>query len=178
MAATSSSPLRAKDEAKSMVKDFLQAVGVEFVSEFDEHETWGFWVKFGEFPILIENPKGMMYVVVAFQITLSDSSAIAILNEFYAKQDNQAIFELTRIFTSPHTGFTRIIERGQVIGFTIMKNVYPYHPGFTVRDMDEALQAVVSVGDTGIAYLKALIGTTKFDHTPQRPVTEPGPMFE
>ncbi len=160
------------------MKEYAQAVGVEIVNEFDEHETWGFWVKFGEFPILIENPKGMLYAVVAFQITLSDATAIATLNEFYTQQDNQSIFELTRIFTSPHTGFTRIIERGQVIGFTIMKNVYPYHASFTVRDLDEALQAVVSVGDTGVAFLKTIVGTAKFDHTPPRPSTEPGPMFE
>ncbi len=174
----STSKLRPKDEAKAIVKEYLQAVGVEIVSEFDEHETWGFWIKFGEFPVLIENPKGMLYVVVAFQITLSDAPAVKLLNEYYSKQDNQFIFELTRIFTSPQTGFTRIVERGQIIGFTILKNVYPYHASFTVKDLDEALQSVVSVGDTGIAFLKTIIGPATFDHKPSRPATEPGPMFE
>lgn len=178
MVTTSASRLRSKDEAKAIMKEYLQAVGVEIVSEFDEQETWGFWIKFGEFPILVENPKETLYVVVAFQITLSDDSAVKTLNEFYAKQDNHFIFELTRIFTSPHTGFTRIIERGQVIGFTILKNVYPYHESFTVKDLDEAVQSVVSIGDTGIAFLKTIMGTTTFDHTPSRPPTEPGPMFE
>ena len=170
--------LLAKDDVKSILKEYLGAVDIEIVNEFDQHDTWGFWVKFGEFPILIENPKDTRYVVVAFQITLSDPSAVKLMNEFYEKQDNQAIFELTRIFTSPHTGFTRIIEGGQVIGFTIMKNIYPYHPGFVIKDLDEALQSVVSIGDTAIAFLKTLIGTTTFDHTPPRPATEPGPMFE
>ena len=178
MESKSVSQLRSKDEAKSIMNDYLQGVGVEIVKEFDEHETWGFWVKFGEFPVLIENPKETLFAVVAFQITLSDTNAIKTLNEFYEKQDNQFILELTRTFTSPHTGFTRIIEKGQVIGFTIMKNVYPYHASFTIKDLDEALQSVVSIGDTGIAFLKAIIGTTAFDHTPPRPATEPGPMFE
>ncbi|MDD1709363.1 MAG: hypothetical protein LUQ37_00470, partial [Methanoregulaceae archaeon] len=178
MAIKITSNLLSKDDVKSLLKEYLEAVGVEIVNEFDEHETWGFWVKFGEFPLLIENPKETRYVVVAFQITLSDASAIATMNEFYKKQDNQFIFELTRIFTSPHTGFTRIVEGGQVIGFTIMKNIYPYHPGFTIKDLDEALQSVVSIGDTGVAFLKTVIGTTTFDHTPPRPPTEPGPMFE
>lgn len=174
----SASKLRSKDEAKAIVKEYLQAVGVEIINEFDERETWGFWIKFGEFPILIENPKGTLYVVVAFQVTLSDESAVKMLNQFYSRQDNQFIFDLTRIFTSPLTGFSRIIERGQIIGFTILKNVYPYHASFTVKDLDEALQSVVSVGDTGIAFLKTIIGPTTFDHKPSRPATEPGPMFE
>ncbi len=99
-------------------------------------------------------------------------------NEFYAKQDNQFVFDLTTIFTSPPTGFTRIVERGQVIGFTIMKNVYSFHPGFTIKDLDEALQAVVSLGETGIAFLKSVMETTPVNHTQPRPETEPGPMSE
>jgi hypothetical protein len=178
MAINNTPSLPSKDEVKTLLKEYLAAVDVEIVNEFDQHDTWGFWVKFGEFPLLIENPKDTRYIVVAFQITLSDPSAIKTMNEFYEKQDNQFIFELTRIFTSPHTGFTRIIEGGQIIGFTIMKNIYPYHPGFVIKDLDEALQSVVSIGDTGVAFLKTVIGTTTFDHTPPRPPTEPGPMFE
>jgi hypothetical protein len=178
MATTSTTKLQSKDDVKGIMKEYLGTVGVEIINEFDEHQTWGFWVKFGEFPILLENPKETRYVVVAFQITLSDASAVKTMNEFYERQDNQFIFELTRIFTSPHTGFTRIIESGQVIGFTIMKNIYPYHAGFTIKDLDEALQSVVSIGDTGIAFLKTVMGTTTFDHTPSRPPADPGPMFE
>jgi hypothetical protein len=116
--------------------------------------------------------------VVGFQITLSDDNAIKTLNEYYEKNDHRFIFDLTRTFTSPHTGFSRVIETGNVIGFTVMKNMCPFHPGFSIRDLDEALQSVVSVGDIGIAFLKAVMGQIDVSHTSPRPASEPGPMYE
>jgi hypothetical protein len=173
------SDLRSKDDVKTIMKNYLQAVGVDIDKEFDQEETWGFWVKFGEFPVLIENPSQTHFIVVAFQITFSDPASIKTLNELYDKENNKFIFELTRTLTASHTGFTRVIERGQVIGFTVMKNIYPFHEGFTIKDLDEALQSVVSSGTTGVAFLKFIIGkTTTFDHTPPRPQSEPGSMFE
>ncbi len=100
------------------------------------------------------------------------------LNEFYEKQDNQFIFRLTQVFTSPQTSFVRVVEGGKVIGFTIMKSIYPFHEGFSIRDLDEAIQAVVSIGAVGIAFLKSEMGQMVLDHTPPRPVSEPGPMYE
>jgi hypothetical protein len=91
---------------------------------------------------------------MAFQITLKDEHAIEHLNDFYDKNDAQFIYELTRSFSSPLTAFSRIIERGRVIGFTVSKHIYPYHPEFTMRTLDTALQAVVSTGAIGIAFLK------------------------
>jgi hypothetical protein len=179
MSSLAESELRSKEDVKAIMKNYLQAVGVDIVREFDEEETWGFWVKFGEFPVLIENPNQTQFIVAAFQITFSDPASIKTLNELYDKEDNQFIFELTRTLTSAHTAFMRVMERGQVIGFTVMKNIYPFHSGFTIKDLDEALQAVVSTGTTGVAFLKFMIGkTATFDHTPPRPQTEPGPMFE
>lgn len=170
--------LKSKEEVRALLEDYLPAVGVDILKQFDEDETWGFWVKFGEFPLLIENPKDTSYIVVAFQITLSDEAVIRKLNEFYVKQDHAFLFELTRIFTTPHSGFIRIIESGRVIGFTVLKNIYPFHPGFTIKDLDSALQNIVGAGDVGIAFLQSVMGKVSVDHTPPRPATEPGPIYE
>jgi len=178
MKSSQSPPLKSKEEVQALLEDYLPAVGVEVLRRFDKDETWGFWVKYGEFPILIENPKDTRYVVVAFQITLSDEAVIINLNEFYEKQDRAFLFELTRVFTSPHSGFIRIIEGGRVIGFTVLRNIYPFHPGFTIKDLDSALQTVVGVGDVGIAFLQSVMGQMVLDHTPPRPATGPGPMLE
>jgi hypothetical protein len=171
-------PQKSKDEAKAILKDYLKAVDVEIESEFDHENRWGFFIKFGNFPVLLENQKDSQYFVVAFQILLPDDTAIKAINDFYDNRDHRFILDLTRAFTSPHTGFSRVIESGKVIGFTILKNIYPFHPGFTIKDLDEALQAVVSVGDTGIAFFKTVMGEMDLDHTTPRPVSESGPMYE
>jgi len=92
--------------------------------------------------------------VVAFQITLKDEHAIIHLNNFYERNDAHFIYELMRAFSSLLTAFSRIVERGRVIGYTVSKNIYPYHPEFTLRTLNIAHQAVVSTGAIGIAFLK------------------------
>lgn len=171
-------PLKSSEQVKENIKNYLQDMDLEITKEFDSDDICGFWTKFGDFPILIENRKPLKYCVVALQITFSDEIILKTLNAYYENQDNQFIFRLTQVLTSPQTSFVRVIESGRVIGFTIMKSIYPFHEGFSIRDLDQAIQAVVSVGAVGIAFLKSEMGQMVLDHTPPRPVSEPGPMYE
>jgi len=171
-------PLKPNEQVKSELKNYLQEMDLEITKEFDTDDICGFWIKFGDFPILVENRKPLKYCVVAFQITFSDETIIRTLNDYYEKQDQQFIFRLTQVLTSPQTSFVRVVESGRVIGFTMMKSIYPFHEGFSIRDLDQAVQAVVSIGAVGIAFLKSEMGQMILDHTPPRPASEPGPMYE
>jgi hypothetical protein len=171
-------PLKPLEQVRAELKSYLQEMDLEITKEFDEDEFGGFWTKFGDFPLLIENRKPLKYYVVAFQITFSDETIIKALNDFYDKQDQQFIFRLTQVLTSPQTSFVRVVESGRVIGFTIMKSIYPFHESFSISNLDQAIQAVVSIGAVGIAFLKSEMGQMALDHTPPRPVSEPGPMYE
>jgi hypothetical protein len=171
-------PLKPLEQVQTDLKNCLQEMDLDITKEFDTDDICGFWTKSGDFPILIENRKPMKYYVVAFQITFSDETVIKTLNNYYETQDNQFIFRLTQVLTSPQTSFVRVVESGRVIGFTIMKSIYPFHEGFSIRDLDVAVQAVVSVGAIGVAFLKSEMGQMVLDHTPPRPVSEPGPMYE
>ena len=168
---------RTAEQVRQDLKILLQDMDLEITREFDTGDLSGFWIKYGDFPILLENQKPARYYVVGFQITFSDEAIIRTLNMFYEKQDQGFIFRLTRVLTSPQTSFVRVIEGGRTIGFTVMKTIYPFHEGFSIRDLDQAVQAVVSVGDVGIAFLKAEMGQMALDHTPPRPESAPGPMY-
>jgi hypothetical protein len=148
------SPQRTDDEVKELLRQYLVSMDIEIVKEVEKDGNWGIWTKSGNFPVLIDHSKDTRYCVVAFQITLQDEHAIAQLNNFYKRNDAQFIYELTRAFSSPLTAFSRIIERGRVIGYTVSKHIYPYHPEFTLRTLDIAIQSVVSTGAIGVAFLK------------------------
>ena len=152
-------PVARKEDAEAIaeLRQYLQEIDVSVVKEFDEGEFRGFWVNFGDFPILIENHKGKSYFIVAFQITLPPGQEQDTLNAYYDKKDPHFIFELTKAFTSPLTGFSRILEGGRVIGFTLSRYIYPFYHDFSVKDLDRALQAVVSQGAEGIAFLKTIL---------------------
>jgi hypothetical protein len=171
-------PLKQYEEVHKDLKNCLQEMDLEITKEFDSDEFGGYWTKFGDLPVLIENRKPLKYYVVAFQITFSDETIIKALNDYYDRQNHQFIFRLTQGFTSPLTSFVRVIERGRMIGFTIMKSIYPFHDGFSIGDLDQAIQAVVSTGSVGISFLKSEMGQMTLDHTPPRPESEPGPMYE
>jgi hypothetical protein len=171
-------PLKPVEQVKEDVKKYLQEMDLEITREFDDDEMCGFWIKSGDFPILVENRKPLHYCVVALQITFSDETIIKTLSDYYEKQDHRFIFRLTQVLTSPQTSFVRVVESGRVIGFTIMKSIYPFHDEFSIRDLDDAVQAVVSIASVGIAFLKSEMGQMALDHTPPRPVSEPGPMYE
>jgi hypothetical protein len=171
-------PLKSYEQVKDDLKKYLQDMDLEITKDFDNNDICGFWTKFGDFPLLVENRKPRKYYVVALQITFSDETIIKSLTDFYEKQNQQFIFRLTQVLTSPQTSFVRVVEEGRVIGFTIMKSIYPFHEAFSIRDLDQAIQAVVSIGAVGIAFLKSEMGQMAIDHTPPRPVSEPGSMYE
>mgnify|MGYP007073545528 FL=1 len=148
--------LRSDDEVRVLLKSYLSSMDIEVVKEIEKDGNWGIWTRFGNFPVLIDHLKDTHYCVVAFQITLQDEHAIIHLNNFYERNDAQFIYVLKRVFSSLLTAFSRVIERGRVIGYTVSKNIYPYHPDFTLRTLVNALQAVVSEGASGIALLLAL----------------------
>lgn len=152
-------PVEKKDDALVMkeLRQYLQEIDVIMINDFDEGDFRGFWVKFGDYPILLENQKGKAYFLVAFQITLPKGPEVDTLNSYYEKKDPHFIYELTKAFTSPLTGFSRIIEDGKVVGFTLSRYVYPFYYDFSVKDLDRAIQAVVSQGSEGIAFLKTIL---------------------
>jgi len=171
-------PVKPYEQVKEDLKHYLQEMDLEITKEFDTDDSCGFWITSGDLPLLVENRKPLRYCIVALQITLSDETVLKTLNDYYERQDHPFIFRLTQVLTSPQTSFVRVVESGRVIGYTVMKSIYPFHEGFTIESLDHAVQAVVSVGSVGIAFLKSEMGQMILDHTPQRPVSEPDSMYE
>ena len=168
------------DEVKAELAGFLGDLDVEEVETFDEIGSWGFLAKFGNYPLYIENEKGMNYCIVGFHTTLPAGDPVAKLNELYAQNDFKFIFQLARAFSSPQTGFSRIFEGDKIAGFTVSKYIYPFHPGFSIRHLDASLQAVVSAGARGILFLKTLLGEWEEEERTAQELgkSEPGPMYE
>ncbi|MDD1653148.1 MAG: hypothetical protein LUQ64_01240 [Methanomicrobiales archaeon] len=168
-------PLKTPDTVKQELREYLGEIDVEDIQEFDGEGSWGFWVRFGEYPILIENLKDTRYMVVALQVTLPAGEPVERLTALYQKNDAQFNYEILRNFSSPITGFSRIFDGEKLVGFTVSRYLYPFHPNFSIRNLDAALQAVVSVTSVGVAYLKTLLG--EWDLEKKLPRTEPGPMY-
>ena len=168
------------DEVKAVLSGFLADLDVEDLQTFDEKESWGYTMRFGSYPLLIENERGLPYCVVVFQVTLPEGEPVSKLNELYTRNDFKFQYQLFGAFSSPITGFSRIFEGEKVVGFTVSKYIYPFHPGFSIRNLDAALQAGVSTGALGVMFLKSLLGEWEEEEkaTEELGRSEPGPMYE
>lgn len=151
-------------QVRALLRSHLGAMGLEIARECEKESNWGYWVRFGDYPVLIDHRAENRFCVVAFQITLKEEPAIEHLNRFYDANDAQFIYELSRAFCSPVTSFSRILENGRVIGFSVSKNIYPYHHDFSIRHLDSALQAVVSTGAVGISFLRWMVKVIEVRH--------------
>ncbi|MDD1679020.1 MAG: hypothetical protein LUO93_07565 [Methanomicrobiales archaeon] len=160
---------RTVKEVKELLKVFLSDLGIEIVQEVDRGTEWGFWIRFGSFPLIIQNPPNASYTIIALHLSVTSEQAVKRLNEIYDTGDTHTVFELTRAFSTPITGFSRIIARGRVTGYAVTKYIFPYHAGFSIEDFDVALQAVVSVGALGVSYLKTLVSEVDLEHCPITP---------
>jgi hypothetical protein len=171
---------RTVDQVRKELAGFLSDLDVEELEEYDEKDSWGFSMKFGSYPLLIDNEKGVSYCVVVFQVTLPEGEPVSKLNELYARNDFRFQYQLFSAFSSPVTGFSRIFDGEKVVGFTVSKYIYPFHPGFSIRNLDAALQAVVSAGALGVMFLKSLLGEWEEEEKAAGELgkSEPGPMYE
>jgi hypothetical protein len=172
--------LRTTEEAKNLLRKHLVGIDVTIEKVFEEGDSWGYFVNFGNFPVIIESPEGSHYCIVSFQIMLPDDYAVEYLNAFYERNDFKFLFDLTKAFTSPLTAFSRVLNKeGKVIGYRVAKYIYPYHPEFSIRTLDIALQAVVSMGVVGAAFLRSMMGEIHIQHALAEEFarTTPGPMF-
>ncbi|MDD1652010.1 MAG: hypothetical protein LUO86_03130 [Methanomicrobiales archaeon] len=70
-------------------------------------------MRFGEYPILVENPTDTRYIGVALQVTLPPGEPVERLIALYRKNDAQFNYEILRNFSSPVTGFSRIFDWGE-----------------------------------------------------------------
>ena len=49
------------------------------------------------------------------------------------------------------------------MGFMISKNIFPFHDGFSIVDLDEAIQNIVSAGVLGLTFLQGILGVKRID---------------
>jgi hypothetical protein len=93
---------RSTEEVKTILRAFLADLGIEIVNEDDQGPTWGFWVKFGNFPLIIQTQANVSYTIIVLHISVTNELAIKRLNQIYDTNDAKTAYELTCAFSTPH----------------------------------------------------------------------------
>jgi len=162
---------------KEKLKKWLLDTGREILKEVELDDRWGFVVKHGNFVIQLVHPKHLRFMLVGF-IVQFPPEVIAEIEEFCkdGKKKIELEFGLKSAISSPLTAY-RILynEKRIIVGFEISKKIFPFHEGFSIKDLDEAIQAVVSVGVLGLSYLEVVFGAKKIEQEISESIVKPPP---
>jgi hypothetical protein len=127
----------------------------EVLREIDEPDRWGLVIRHGNYLVELIHVKRPSFMVVGFPIQFTDD-VVSHVRRICADPRRRIEFEfgVFSAASSPLTAFRLQRDReGLITGISISKKIFPLHEPFSISDLDEAIQAVVSVGALVINFL-------------------------
>jgi len=165
------------NRVKAKLKEFIREIGGELLEEKDLEDRWGFVMKYGNYVVQIVHPKHLRFMVCVFSARFSPE-VINDVKELCKDPMKKVEFEfgLVSALTSPVTAYRHHFDdEGYVVGFEVIRKIFPFDESFTIRDFDEAIQSVVSIGVLGLRYLQAVIGARKIEQSISEWIGKPPP---
>jgi hypothetical protein len=166
-----------RESLKKMVNESDRKV----VKEWTKEGIWRLQIKHGPVGVFLEHSEKMRFVKVIFPINVENNEIQQKLSEVFndPKDGAQVIYLLRSTINNPCCGFLVQIVDSKFQGFQILMNIFPFEANFSIRDLDQAIQNVVSVGIAGVDFLKALLGDIELQQKAidAFPRTDPDGMF-
>jgi hypothetical protein len=141
------------------IRNFLGDLGEEIVSEKDDAKYWKLDIRHGSTIVTIYHDKRRKYMSVVYPNSIQDHEILKMINNAfdYGKGGAERRFAFYSAISSPSTGYLMYTNENGFSGYDIFAKIFPFEAGFTLAQLDDAIQRVVSVGILGTAYLKSLL---------------------
>ena len=165
------------EEVREKLKEYVHQTGREIIEEKDEEDKWLLAIKHGNFVVYLVHPKNQMRGIVLFAVKFPSEilSKIEKLRKDPRKR-LQFDFGLRSALNSPITAFKiEFDEKGNPERYQITKSIFPFHEGFTIKELDEAIQAVVSIGVLGLDFLSSILGIEMIESQIREELRKPPP---
>ncbi len=145
--------------AYGKIKNFLIDLGEETVSEKEEDKFWKLDIRHGSTLVTIYHDKRRKYMSVVYPNSIGDRNILSVINNSFNEKNGGADrrFAFYAAISTPLTGYLMYTNENGFTGYDIFAKIFPFEPGFSLPQMDDAIQKVVSVGILGTAYLKSLL---------------------
>ncbi len=153
-------------EIRNQIKEMIVDTDREILREIENEEYWILTIKHGSYIVNLIHPKRSKYMVVEFPFRIEDEKVLAIIKNILQDpmKGGQFFFSLKSAISSPTTAYRlHHSQDGNFIGFSILKRIFPFHENFTIKDLDESIQAVVSIGVLGLTFLSIIIGVKELE---------------
>jgi hypothetical protein len=165
------------DKVKEKLKGMILDSGREVQREIEEEGGWGFVVEHGHFNVSLFHPKTERRMFVLFMVQFRPETIAGIPKRFGNLNEKREFeFGLVSSISSPLTSYKMYHDPdGNLSGFEVMKVIYPFHEGFSIRDFEESIQAVTSAGVLGMNYLAKALGQGEMTQEVAEALSRPAP---
>lgn len=167
---------------RESLKKLVVDTGREVEKEWIDHGIWRLQIKHGQKIIFIVHPEKSRFVNVIFPVTFDKKEIKQKFTEVFNKEETgpQAMYLFRSTINNPQSGFYIDRVGNEFTGFQISKNLFPFEKEFSIKDVDIAIQTVVSVGVAGTDYLSTLLGNVELKQKAMEglPKTDPENMFQ
>jgi len=152
--------------AYGKIRNFLIDLGEETVLEKEEENFWKLDIRHGSTLVTIYHDKRRKYMSVVYPNSIADRDILNVINNSFNDKNGGADrrFAFYSAVSSPLTGYLMYTNENGFTGYDIFSKIFPFEPGFSLPQMDDAIQRVVSVGILGTAYLKSLLPDSNVVH--------------
>jgi len=122
----------------------------------------------------IPNP----YFEITYSFPPNEDSTLKVFDEMV--KEPRVIYGLRAALTSPVSAFNLQYEEDTFRGFSVMARVFlTRQKNFSIKELDEAMRAVVSAGSLGYVFIHYIIGDKEGEQKIMRDIFQstPGDMF-
>ncbi len=104
-------------------------------------------------------------MLVIFRFIIEDEKILEFLEDISKDKSKSGkfAFGLRSAINSPTSAYRFHFKNETFKGFEIIKRIFPFHEGFSIKDLDDAIQEVVSAGVMGQSFLLVFIGEKELE---------------
>ena len=150
-----------EDSHLQQIREFCTSLHYGILKEEEGENAWSLFCDVRDSVILIDKPEGVDYCYVVYTLHLTEEKVTKILDQVDAAPPFE--YGLKSAVFNPQTNANFIGQDGHFRGFHILKKMFIRDPGFSLKEFDETIQAVLGTGLLGTAYVFSVIGSRELE---------------
>lgn len=168
-------------DARARLETMIRDTGREILDRTEQNNVWTVFIRQGTCLLFIMHRNDEKFMSVVFPSRLTDENLIKKIDTALEDPADLARFqyELKKALSTPYSSFLIQTQDNFFIGFDTIAKIYPFEPGFSLRELETAIGAVVNSGTVGLALVATILGEAVPEQqlSGEMPKSSPDAMF-
>jgi hypothetical protein len=147
---------------RTRLETMIRDTGREILDRREQKDVWTVFIRQGTYLLFIMHRKNEKFMTVVFPLRFTNEDLIRKIDTALKDPMELAKFQykLKRTISTPYSSFLINTHDDFFTGFDTIAKIYPFEPGFCLRELETAIGAVVNSGIVGLALIATILGET------------------